>query len=271
VGAASLVLLLAGCGGGSEVAQTGSEDAPHGTWLSTSVREAGPAKALVQGHRFSLQFHDDGRLSASGDCNTSSGTVRFADGRMTVGDLGTTAMGCPGAGRQERDAWLAAFLAAGPAYTYDGERLDLSTSTAAMALEPREVVEPDRALEGTRWRIDTVTAGPPPGAGDDPNGSVSAGAVPGAGGALVLTAGRVRGTVDCVAFEGPAAVTDGAVTFGDLTVDRSGCRASARTVADPVLAVLAGEVAASVDAAVLHLTHPSGRGLDLHADTAPGA
>lgn len=264
-------LLLAGCGGGSGVVQ--AEDgggAPTGTWLSTSVRDDGPDRSIVEGHKFSLDFRDDGQVSASGDCNISTGTLRMAEGRLWVEGMGSTLMGCPGAGRHERDAWLMKFLESGPSVTFDEARIELSTPTAAMSLAPREVVDPDLPLEGTTWKLTTITDGPPPGAADDTNASVSGGAVPGTGGELVFKAGRMSGTLDCVKFAGTAVAAEGTITFSRVKFSRSKCATGGEKVADPVFAVLEGDVLYDINARALTLTHASGRGLALTAEEPSG-
>ncbi len=175
-------------------------------------------------------------------------------------------MGCPGAGRHEQDQWMGEFFAAGPAYTYDGTRIDLSTEKVTMAFATREVVDPDRPLAGTAWQITHVTFGPAPGAAADANASTSASFVP-AGSTLLFTANTVQGNAGCVEFSGPAARAGDTVTFGELEADRSGCGKDAdTTAADGVLTVLNGPVGVDVEAAGLNLTHPSGRGLQLHTD-----
>lgn len=275
VAAAALatVTVLTGCGAGDGdvVAQAPPTADPSGEWLSTAVTERGEPRSLVPGTRVGLTF-GDGRLSANAGCNSMSGPVSFADGRLKIEELATTGMGCPGGGRHEQDDWLAKFLAEEPAYTYADGLLDLTTSSTHIELGPRELVEPDLPLEGTAWRITHLTSGPPPGE-VDPGGTASASSPGPAEGDLRFTDGKVRGNAGCATFSGPAEVGEASVEVGPLEVARSGCSGRAAAGADHVVGVLAGAVTYRTSPHTLTLTHASGRGLQLEAveDAGPSA
>lgn len=263
-----LLALLGACGDDGDDGVIVAEGTPPpadptGDWRSTSVTEDGKPRKLVAGTRVGLQF-GDGQLRAQAGCNQMSGAVRFVDGHLEVAELATTEMGCPGKGRHEQDQWLAEFLGDRPAYTYEGDRLDLSGGATRIELAPRELVEPDLALEGTRWRVTHLTTGPPPGSDPGPDAAVSASAPGPAEGELVLEGGKVTGNAGCATFAGPAEVGEASIEFGELEVVRSGCKRGAASV-DDVLAVLQGTVAYRTSPFTLTLTHASGRGLQLDA------
>lgn len=212
-----------------------SAEVTQGTYLSTEVTEGGKPRALVTGTRIGLTF-TDGRLSANAGCNSMSGPVTFTGGKLVVGDLAQTDLGCPGDGRHQQDEFVARFLGESPAYTLSGGVLDLETADARILLGPREDVEPDLPLEGTRWEVTHVTQGPPAGAAADPNASVSASA-PLAGAFLVLDGRKVSGSDGCKSFNGAATIEGGKITFGPLAMKKKACPGQ-----ESVLAVLDGSV-----------------------------
>lgn len=259
---------LAGCGqdlvtrpGGAASGVAFDANAPTGAFVSTEVTEGAKPRQLVQGTRIGLTF-TAGRISANAGCNSMSATASFSNGHLVVGELAQTDLGCPGAGRHQQDEFLAAFLGASPAYTLTGGVLDLQTTAARMVLGPREEVEPDLPLEGTRWNLTQVTLGPPAGAPADPNSSVSASAAP-TGAYLQLNGDKVTGSDGCNSFLGRATVDGDAITFGPLASTRKACPGAAGPPG--VLAVLSGTVRWRIGTTVLQLEHPSGAGLQLQA------
>lgn len=269
--AAVLIGGLAGCGDDS-VTQSGGagtgvgSGTPSGSYLSTEVTEGGEPRELVTGTRIGLTF-TDGQLSANAGCNSMGGPVTFANGHLVVKDLATTDMGCPGDGRHQQDEFVATFLGASPAYTLQGGTLDLTTADARIVLGPREEVEPDRPLEGTRWEVTHVTQGPPADAAADPNASVSASAPP-TGAFLQLNGDKVTGSDGCNSFMGTATVDGATITFGPLASTKKACPGMKGS--QNVLAVLTGGVAWRIDTNILHLENPSGAGLQLQAAKATG-
>ncbi|WP_084671253.1 META domain-containing protein [Sporichthya polymorpha] len=242
-----------------------SAGTPDGEFLSTSVTENGKPKKLVKGTSVSLRFAD-GAVSAQAGCNTMSGPVRFADGKLVVDDLAMTEMGCPGEGRHEQDQFVAAFLTARPAYTYDGTTLDLSTDSVRMVFGPREQVQPDLPLEGTRWNVTHLTSGPARDAADDPNAAVSAGMAPPKA-FLEFADGRVTGNDGCNRLFGDATVSGDTITFGPIATTKMACPGVEGT--DRVLAVLTGDVTWKIDHRILTLTNAAGDGLQLEAEKMP--
>ncbi len=272
VPAAVLLLVgLTGCGedaaeqvGGTGVGIGGKQ--PAGNFLSTEVTEGGKPRKLVKGTLISLRF-DDGQVSANAGCNSMSGPARFADGNLLVTELATTEMGCPGDGRHEQDQFVAEFLTATPAYTFDGTTLKLTTAEVGMVFGPREQVQPDLPLEGTKWNITHTTRGPARDAADDPNAAVSAGMAPEKA-YLEFADGKVTGSDGCNRLSGTAVVKDDVIAFGPIASTKMACPGVQGS--DAVLAVLTGEVEWSIDYNALHLDNAAGQGLHLQAEEKAG-
>jgi len=255
---------LAGCGRGT-VTQAGS-DGPSGaepwgaTFLSTSVTENGQPKALVAGTRITLNFVEDGhRIGAQAGCNSMGGQVSFADGRMVVGDLATTEMGCDPP-RHAQDEWVARFLTSRPQWSRSGSTLTLDNGTTQIALEDKKVADPDRPLRGTKWVVDTIVDGE------------SASSVP-AGAEAFLAFGdgadrdRFAGNTGCNGMGGSSVVHEepSTITFSEVITTKMACEDDRMRLERAVLGTLKGDVRYQIDADVLRLDGPGGHGLRLRA------
>jgi heat shock protein HslJ len=243
--------MLAGCG---QSGAAGSARLPAGrTFVSTSVTDGGHQRPLVRATKISLTFRA-GTISANAGCNTISGAARLDTGRLVVGALATTAIGCPQP-LADQDAWLADFLASRPTLTLQGPTLTLHGTTAVITLTDRKVAEPNRTLAGTHWVADTVI---------DHN---TASSVPPAITAdLILTAdGHVSGNTGCRGFSGSYTATATTVTFSRLGTGKRSCAGDTAHMNRAVLAALTGAVAYRIDADRLTLTAASGAGLGLTA------
>src|SRR5690349_8000227 len=96
------VLGPAGCGGGTA---TGG-----GPWGRTFVSQS-TSRPLVPGTRIELRF-SDGKVGFQAGCNSVGGDARIDGGRLVVGEVTSTAMGCDQP-HAEQDTWFATFLQAG--------------------------------------------------------------------------------------------------------------------------------------------------------------
>ena len=123
-------------------------------FLSTAVTEHGRIRPLVPGTRLRLAF-EDGDVRAYAGCNHLTGRALVDGRRLAVERFASTDMACDPV-RQEQDAWLASFLAAGPTWRLDGDDLVLGGGGTEIRLTDRSVAEPDRPLRGTRWVVDAV-------------------------------------------------------------------------------------------------------------------
>lgn len=251
-------VLAAGCGDDSGTVLGGTASVVGRTFLSESVTEDGLPRALVDGTKVGLTFHPDGRLSATAGCNNIAGSVEVESARILVGELAMTELGCAPP-LHEQDRWLADFLAAGPAYTLDGDRLRLDADGTVIELIDREMADPDRSLEGTVWRLDAISAG----GGQDSTvssvpGGVEATLVFGEGQVAVRVQGCNQGAAD-------VEVGEATLQVGQLTMTLIGCDGPPAEVEAAIVSVLQGEITYQVEATSLTLTHPSGKGLTFQA------
>lgn len=256
-----LLLLSAGCGRGT-ISQSGADNSDHEPWgrtfLSTSVTENGQPKPLVEGTRISLRFSDGREIGAQAGCNSMGGPASFEAGRLVVGDLATTEMGCDPA-RHTQDEWLARFLTSRPKAELAAETLTLENDSTRVVLTDRRVTEPDRPLRGTKWMVDTIVEGE------------SASSVPaGAEASVIFGDGdRLSGNTGCNGMGGKAVVHEDThtVTFSEVITTKMACDDDRMRLERAVLATLKGDVAYGIEADVLRLDGPDGHGLRLRAAT----
>jgi heat shock protein HslJ len=226
------------------------------TFLSTGVTENGQAKQLVAGTRIQLDFGDDGRrIAANAGCNHIGGEARVEDGRLVAEELAMTAMGCDG-GRNEQDDWVAKLLTARPTIRLSGMELILANSSTEIRMVDRKVADPDRPLTGTRWIVETII-----------DRDVASSTPQGATAHLLVNAdGSFTGTTGCNQMGGAAVIAGPKIRFGDVFTTKMACVADRMRLEQAVLEVLRDDVSYEIEADLLRLRHPSGKGLDLRAE-----
>ncbi|QIV85042.1 META domain-containing protein [Mycolicibacterium frederiksbergense] len=244
-------LVTAGCA--STVAA--EETSPEGrTFVSVSVA----GEQIPGGGPLTLSFAD-GQLSAYAGCNRGSGPVDLADGHLST-RLATTMMGCPPP-YGDADAWMGRLLEARPAWSLSADTLTLTTDAATVTLRDKAVVDPDRPLVGTTWRVESLVSA------DAVMTSATLEQV-----TPTLTIGpdqAVTGWTGCHTFYARAEVTGSAaetVTFGPINVGGPVCPGEIGDIEQSILRVLDGSVQAVVDADQLRLTGADGNGLLLRAE-----
>ncbi|GAA3456177.1 META domain-containing protein [Dactylosporangium matsuzakiense] len=243
---AAILVLLSACGGGGSGAGAGLAGR---TFLSTEVT----GHTLVAGTRLEVGFPQDGKLTAQAGCNHLFGDVSFGGGRLQVSGIGTTDMGCEQA-RGEQDTWLVHFLSAGPSFTLTGDELVLTGAAETIRLVDRRAARPDRALQGTRWVVESVLDGS------------TAGSVPaGAEAYLQFDGERVTGDGGCNRLSGRAVPGPDTVTFSDVRFTLIACADDRNTLDEAVLATLSGVVTVKIDGDRLELRAADGKGLQLRA------
>lgn len=245
--------LLASCSNSSVAApQSPQADLLGRTFVSTSVEGA----PIPGGGPLTVSFEAPDRLSGTAGCNRASGSADFSDGRITAGALATTMMACVGDSGAS-DAWLTDLFAANPEWELDGDTLHLRTGTATVTLLDKKLAQPDRALTGTTWVVDSTIT---------PDAVTSSLAIENSTPSLqIADDGTVTGSTGCNTFTGTAQVADATVTFGPLATTRMMCAPEVAEVERAVLGALDGETTVSIDAAQMRLMNANGTGLGLHA------
>lgn len=241
-------LAVAGC------APTAAADdaTPDGrTFVSVDV----VGEQIPGGGPLTLGFAD-GRLSAFAGCNRGSGPADLSDGHLST-RLATTMMGCPPP-LGDADSWMARFLEARPAWTLDADTLTLRTDAATVTLRDKSVVDPDRPLTGTSWRVDTLV--------DEQVVTTSAALEQAKPGLTIRTDQTVTGWTGCNTFYGRADIAGNIVTFGALNTSGPVCDGELGEIERSITRVLNGPVTASIDADRLTLTGAEGHGLVLRAE-----
>ena len=249
-GAGLVVLLLAatGCGDRPAGAGGGGGELRGKVFVSTSVTEQGKPRALVDGTSVELRFTDDGRLIANAGCNMMQGPVSLDDGKLSVGDLSVTAMGCPKPELHTQDDWLSKLLSATPSWQLKDSNLVLTGSDAEIVLAP----EAPARLEGGEWKVDTLVSA-------DAASSVP-GAVPAT---LTFAGGKVEVFTGCNTGSASYRVDGQTITFEQLVHTDKACGPDETMVEKAVLAALTGQVTYRIDRSSLSLTNTKGDGVQL--------
>lgn len=255
IAAVGILMLAGGCGDG---ASSGGEGELTGrTFLSESITESGQDRELVEGTRISLDFTADAQVAANAGCNHLFGEVTITSERLEVGQLGSTEMGCDPQ-RQAQDEWFLEFLQSSPAWLLDGDRLTLSAGETEIVLLDREMADPDRPLEGTRWLVDTIISG-------ELASSMPAGTEESAW--FVVEGGRFTASSGCREFEGDVEIGEDTLRFGELVQTDPMCAEEYREVDDAMQTLFGGEVEYSIEAGRLTFTQVGGEiGVGLHED-----
>jgi heat shock protein HslJ len=227
-----LVLILAACG-------IGNSDALDGrTFISTSVVDGGEDRPLVANTEIRLSFND-GQLGASAGCNTFGGSFSVESGALVVEGGAMTEMGCDEE-RSAQDEWLFALLGSRPQLALSDNELSITAGETVITLLDREIADPDLALVGPTWTVDTIITG-------DAASSVPDGAT-----ATVKFAddGTVEVESGCNTGDGRYTVDANEIRFTDiLQTDRACTDVAATALEEAVVAVLnAGAVTYAIEA-----------------------
>lgn len=207
---------------------------------------------LPAGARATITFDTD-RLGGTSFCNSYSSGYLVSGGSLMLQGLGGTELGCEPTVMSAESAYLRALRAVDSAAVEDGDLL-LTGEGSALRFRPVPAT-PASDLIGTRWVLETLVQG------EVASSTLGEPAV------LVLVAdGALSGSTGCRTLSGRWARTGDTIVFPQLHVDGD-CPAGVRSQDEQVLAVLAHETTAAVDADRLTLTGPEGLGLVYRART----
>jgi heat shock protein HslJ len=251
--AAAAVTMLTACGsepstGGS----TGGGSLDGRSFLSVSVSEDGKPKELAPNTRIGLRF-DGGNVHAETGCNQLGGAVSTDGGKLTVDALGGTEMGCDPA-RHAQEDWVGQLLRDRPAWKLDADKLTLTRGTTTLVLQDRKVAQPDKALDSTRWSLETVVEG---GTASHLVGSEKA--------HLTISGERVTGSTGCNDFQGIVSTAGNKLTFGELSSTQKACAGDDGKLEKAFVGTLKGQLTYTIEADRLQLRAADGNGLDLTA------
>jgi heat shock protein HslJ len=162
---------------------------------------------------------------------------------LCVSGLGSTDIGCE-LPLQQQDQWLAAFLTSSPAVDQRGAQLTLAGTDATLEFLDREVANPDRALIGPTWTVDTLIEG---GAASSVPTSEPPTLVFGADGSVAVFSG-------CNTGNGDYTVDGQSVVLSNIGYSERACEGPAGQVEAHVQRVMGrGELTVEIEAARITL------------------
>lgn len=232
---------------------------PDGDYSCGSIVDQGRSRPTVTGTRLRVTIAA-GRLTAHAGCNTMTGSYVIDDGRLSCGPMATTLMAGPD-DVMSQERWVAQLLDAAPAVSVDPD-------TGAIVLaagDDRAELLPESGsravpLGGTMWRVHEIR---------DLDGRIVVDRDTLArvrADVLVADPGGVM-SVQTGCNLGQAAVTvhEGVLSIGPMRLTRRGCPPDAEPVERAMVAVLQGDVGATLTGGELELTG-GGHVLVLHAE-----
>jgi heat shock protein HslJ len=210
------------------------------------VATAATGRELVADSAVRVEFEGD-RLSGSGGCNSFGTSGWSVDGGVLVatGGFAMTEMACDPPELMDQDVWLTELLGARPTLELAGDALTISSGDVTLTLTDREVVDPDRPLEGTTWELEGLIGG-------DAVSSVPMGVEPPT---LTIEGDRLQAFLGCNQGQGAVAVGAGTMEIEPLATTRMACQGEAGEVERDVLTVLDGTVQFTIEADQLTLTN----------------
>lgn len=253
-----LMLVLAGCGARTAAQEnTSGQSQPDPlrgkTFRAMAVTDDGKPRQLAPKTELSVEFTDDGRLVAQAGCNIMQGGVDTADGTLTVdGGLSMTEMGCDPA-RHDQDDFVAGVLSANPKWELTDGRLTIRSGTTVFDMAAED--ETPRDLKGTTWVLDSLVDG-------DTASSMPAGA-PAV--TLVFDDKKVVAETHCNGYTAEYTISGDTITFTPGASTLMACAPEIMAGEKAVADALRDEVTYEITADRLSFTHPSGKGIQLHA------
>jgi len=240
----ALTMVGSACSSGPPLSLDGRE------FVLVSWTVNGQPVQLVPGTQVRLSFAD-GSLSAHAGCNHLGAGYSLDQGRLVVGAMSMTEMGCD-ALRHQQDELVAALLTSRPSLRIDGDQLILDGSEGVATFRDRRVVEPDLPLVGPTWTLTTLIEGD------------AAMSVPGDVVARLQFAddGTFHVEPGCNTGNGSYVAGEGVISFGPIGLTRMACPGDRDRVERAVLEVLSGEVEFEIHSGTLTL-RSGDRGLQL--------
>lgn len=236
-----LPAMLAACG------MVGPDSAElDGEWVLRSGSVDGQPLPLVADRVVSLRIAGD-EIGGTAACNIYGGTIERTGSSIAISALSMTEMGCDEATMALESAYLAAL-----AEVTTADRAESSLLLEGPGVEltfALDVPEPDAALVGTAWSLESMVTG-------DAVSSVLGSAT------LVLEEdGTLRGSTGCRDFTARYELSGADLRVSDLAVDQVECAEGIVSQDAHVLGTFEGEVQLSIEGGRLSISGID-RGLD---------
>lgn len=237
-----LATFAAACG---EEQPPGTDPFGTNTWRLVAATVDGSALVLVDGSPVTLRV-DAGQLGGTAACNSYGGPIAIVDGVVTIGpDLVQTEMYCVDETVMDLESAYLAALPRVDTVVITGDELTLTGDGVELRFE---VVppEPDAALIGTNWALDTITEG-------------EVASTPAAPATLVFAAdGSVSGSTGCNSLFGSYAAATG---FSPLGTTKMACEPAIMAQEALVLEILGPEATLTIEGSLLTVADLEGRTL----------
>lgn len=243
------VALLAACGSQSAPTPSPSGDPfdPQGSWQLRSGSADGIEIPIVADHPITMTI-EGSEIGGTSACNSYGGRLTVTGGRLRIGELAMTMMGCEDAVMAAEAAYTAA-LSAVDSIGRDGQDLVLSGPGVELrftALAPPPTAE----VTDTNWVLDTVFVG------DVASSTVGEPAT------LELRSdGTMTGSTGCRSFTGQWVEQGEQIVATTLAMDGTECPADLAGQDDHVVSVIGDGFVPTVTENLLTLTDPGGVGL----------
>ena len=161
-----LLALLAACAPAVEqtpeaTPAAGNEQPPaenvlaNSEWVLVGYGDAGALTAVLDGSQITLEFSDEG-IAGSAGCNSYFGDATVDGTTLSVGMLGRTEMWCENRMEQE-DAYLE-LLQGAQSWQLENDELRITAESGVLVYQ-RPVAQPDAALTGSLWQLETIVQG----------------------------------------------------------------------------------------------------------------
>ncbi len=223
-----------------------------GDWELLGGTVGGDAFPVVDGHRITMNFADDGAVGGVAACNSYGGTYVADDEDLIIGrELASTAMGCE-PGVMDSEAAFLAVLGEPLTYAVSGDELTISHSGGELVFARVKPVQTADLLD-TRWRLETLIRGD------------TAISVRGEATLRVGSDGSVAGSTGCRTFSGEHVIDADSVLFSTFSM-AGACPADLADQDGHIVNVLGDGFTAAIEGDRLTVTSRGAEGLVYRRD-----
>jgi heat shock protein HslJ len=249
-----LVAILAACGASGASPPDASDEPfdPQGAWQLESGSANGAEIPLVEGHPITLTI-EGSEIGGTSACNHFGGRLSVTGGRLEIGDLAQTAMGCEDPVMASESAFMAALAVI---ETIGGDAGQLVLLGPQVELRFDALAPPPTAdLVDTTWILDTLFIGD---VASSPQGDPAT---------LELRSdGTFSGSTGCRSFSGEWLEQGAQIIAPTWGMDQTECPAELGQQDGHVVTVIGDGFIPTVEGDLLTLTDPGGVGLVYRAE-----